>query len=65
MRPDIWDRPWWLRIALSGVALLLVGSIAVIELDREHYGDPHIHSEALYSRAVDPSSIVVTGSGLA
>lgn len=59
-----YDRPWWTRLASPGVALLLAGSIVVIELDLEHHGDPHLHSEAVFSRAIDPSSIVVTGSGL-
>jgi hypothetical protein len=64
MSPDYWDRPWWTRLASSGVALLLAGSIAAIELDREHHGQPHIHGEAVYSRAVDPSSYIVTGAPL-
>ena len=58
------DRPWWTRFASRGVAVFLAGSIAVIELDPEHHGDPHVHGEAVYSRAIDPSSIVATGSGL-
>jgi hypothetical protein len=61
---DLWARPWWVRLSSSGVALLLAGSIAVIELDREHHGQSHIHGEAVYSRAIDPYSYVVTGSGL-
>jgi hypothetical protein len=64
MRLDYWDRPWWLRLGSSGVALLLAGSIAVIELDPEHHGDPHAHVEVVLSRTIDPSSTVVTGSGL-
>lgn len=62
---DYWDRPWWTRLASSGVALLLAGSIAVIELDPEHHGDPHVHGEVVLNRTIDPSSTIVTGAGLA
>jgi hypothetical protein len=51
-------------VASSGVALLLAGSIAAIELDPKHLGDPHLHSDVVYVVTIDGGSPVVTGAPL-